>query len=167
MKKRLKIVTLLLGLGVLLAAGIVIGIALFFDPNDYKSEIAARVEKYTGRKLSLEGDIDLSVFPWLGVELGALSLGNASGFGREPFLTSERAEIRVQLLPLLKKEVRMDKVRLQGVTVDLIRAKDGKTNWDDLLQARVQADRHKGPPSLALLALGGIEVTNATIHWTD
>lgn len=167
MKKLLRIIAILLGLGVLLAGGAAIGVALFFDPNDYKDEITAWVEKHTGRKLDLRGDIKLSVFPWLGVELGALSLGNAPGFGREPFLISERAEVRVRLLPLLKKEVRTDTVSLQGMSVNLTRAKDGRANWDDFLPPSAQDSKHKRLLPPALLALGGIEITNARINWTD
>ena len=56
------------------------------NPNDYKGRIADSVKESTGRELVLKGDIKLSVFPWIALELGPASLGNPPGFGAEPFL---------------------------------------------------------------------------------
>jgi AsmA protein len=88
MKRLLKIVASVLGLLIILVGATGIAIVLLFDPNDYKDEITTLVEQRTGRKLTLTGPITLSVFPWLGIEAGALALGNAPGFGSEPFLRS-------------------------------------------------------------------------------
>ena len=65
---------------------VVLAVALLFivDPNDYKGQIASKVEEQTGRTLSIEGDMALSVFPWLGLEIGRTQLSNAEGFGDEP-----------------------------------------------------------------------------------
>ena len=67
----------------IVAAAIII--PLVVDPNDYKDEIVSKVKETTGRDLKIQGDIGLSVFPWLGLELGALELSNAKGFGDAPF----------------------------------------------------------------------------------
>ena len=49
-----------------------IALPFIVDPNDYKQEISSQVEKATGRTLILDGDIKLSVFPWIALELGPL-----------------------------------------------------------------------------------------------
>ena len=59
-----------------------------FDPNDYKPVVASWVEERTGRTLSIDDDLELSVFPWLAVETGGITLGNAPGFTTQPFLTT-------------------------------------------------------------------------------
>ena len=61
-------------------------VVVFVDPNDYRDDIARIVETETGRKLTLSGDLKLSVFPWLAVETGPASLSDAPGFGDEPFV---------------------------------------------------------------------------------
>ena len=76
------------------------------NPNDYKGRIAAAVKESTGRELILKGDIKLSVFPWVALELGPASLGNPPGFGAEPFLAFNHAAVRISLWRLLSK--RMD-----------------------------------------------------------
>lgn len=176
MNRLLKLILILLGLAVCVVVAAVIVIPMVFDPNDYKGQITELVEKETGRKLSLTGAIGLSVFPWLGVDLGAVSLGNAPGFGPEPFVRSEHAQVRVKLLPLLRKRVEMDTLSLQGLELNLARDKAGKSNWDDLLQRRAPAkeaapaqpaDRGTKAPPVAALALGGVAIENARMTWDD
>ncbi|MFB3083330.1 MAG: AsmA family protein, partial [Gammaproteobacteria bacterium] len=133
MKRLFKFLFTLLGLLVLLIVIAAIVIPLVVDPNDYKDQITALVEKRTGRTFSIPGKIELSVFPWLGIETGEVALGNAPGFGEQPFVKANKVEVRVQLLPLLEKHVEMDTIVIEGMTLNLARDKNGKTNWQDLL----------------------------------
>ena len=52
---------------------------ILVDPNDYKDEIAQQVYNKTGRTLTIEGDIDLSISLPLSVslELGQIELSNS------------------------------------------------------------------------------------------
>lgn len=74
MSQPLKIVAIVVGAIVALVIAAVIIVPLLFDPNDYKGQIASQARSATGRDLHIEGDLDLSVFPWLGVQTGRLSL---------------------------------------------------------------------------------------------
>ena len=71
---------------------------LLFDPNNFRDDISAEVERVTGREFVIEGDITLSYFPWLAIDVGKTRLGNAPGFGSEPFATFEHARLSVCLL---------------------------------------------------------------------
>lgn len=166
--KRL-LITLIVVLVVLIAAAVVV--ALVVDPNDYKDTIAQEVHKATGRQLVLEGDIHLSFFPWLGLELGTATLSDAPGFGDEAFARIQDAQLRVAVLPLFKGEVRVDTLRLKGLEINLIRDQGGRRNWDDLLGAREgekqAAAPEQGSKPPPLLAVGGIRVEDAAVHWED
>lgn len=152
-----------------------IALPFVVDPNDYKDEISTQVEKVTGRNLTLQGDIGLSVFPWIALELGPLSLSNAEGFKSDRFAQVEAAEIRIKLMPLLKKQLEMDTVVLDGLVLNLETDKNGKTNWDDLAQGsdkdeaedKSQADKKQSGPALASVSVAGIKLTNANILWSD
>ncbi len=98
-----------------LALLLLLGVALFVNPNDYKGRIEQQVKTTTGRDLTLQGDIKLSVFPWIALELGPASLGNAEGFGTEPFLSVQKAALRVRLLPLLHKELQVGRIEIDGI----------------------------------------------------
>src|SRR5690606_27850105 len=66
---------------VVLLIAAVVAVVVLVDPNDYKDQIAQAVEQQTGRTLTIEGDLDLTFFPWLGLKLGRAQLSDAPGFG--------------------------------------------------------------------------------------
>ncbi|MBL1320365.1 MAG: AsmA family protein [Methylophaga sp.] len=168
MRTLIKIIIFLI---ILVVAGL-IALPFFFDPNDYKEEISDTIEKATGRTLTLNGDIELSVFPWIAIELGPLSLSNAKGFKAEQFVKVENTEVRIKLMPLLKKQLVMDTVVLDGLTLNLEKNKAGKTNWDDLAgedkaSEEKPSDSDSNKPALSSINIDGIKLTNANIIWTD
>ncbi len=128
MKFLLKILLALLAIPVAAVAAV----HLFFDPNDYKNEIIAWVGEATGRRLTLEGDLGLSLFPWIGLEVRGASLSQPAGFGPEPFARIQEIHARIKPLPLLQGRVELEEVLGTGVTLNLIRGPDGRANWDDL-----------------------------------
>jgi AsmA protein len=161
---------------IVLVIATLIAIPFFVNPNDYKQEIADQVEQATGRTLTLEGDIELSVFPWIALELGPLSLSNAKGFNADSFAAVKAAEIRIKLLPLLKKQLEMDTIVLDGLELNLETNKAGKTNWDDLAGAP-SAESTEKPVSpkntnssaapLAAITIAGVQLTDANVNWID
>jgi AsmA protein len=175
MGKLLKILAAVAGVLVLLLVAAAVIIPLVVDPNDYKEEIVTKVKEATGRDLKIQGDIGLSVFPWLGLELGAVELSNAQGFGEAPFAAVSEAAVRVKIRPLLDKRLEADTVTLKGLRLNLAKAKDGRTNWDDLTaagkptepKAEKKAEAAPAGAPLAALAIGGIEITDARLSWQD
>lgn len=164
------LIKLILGLGIL---GIIIisaaAITLaYLDPNDYKDTIARKVKEETGRDLSIDGNIGLTFYPWLGLDIEGVTLSNANGFGKAPFLQTKTIKARAKLLPLLRKELEMDTLVLHGATINLAKNAKGVTNWDDLLKPKKEepASEDGGMP-LAALVLGGIDIKDANIHWQD
>lgn len=170
MGKLLKIVGGLLGLILLLVVAAVVILPMVVDPNDYKDEIIAKVQEQTGRTLRMEGDLKLSVFPWLGVEIGALELGNAKGFGDKPFAAVKHVAVRVKLMPLLSSKLEVDTIGLDGLQLNLAKNKAGVSNWDDLAKGG-EPKRDTTPaeagPGLAGFTIGGVDINNAQISWDD
>ncbi len=70
--------------------------ALLFDANALRDDLTALVKKETGRELTINGDLDLAFFPWLGFSMQDASLSNAPGFGDEPFATIDQASDRAR-----------------------------------------------------------------------
>ena len=86
MSRLLKILGLAVGVVVLLFVVVAVAVSLLFDPNDYKGDIATAVQNATGRELTLDGDLELALFPTIRIAVGAASLSNAPGFGDEPMM---------------------------------------------------------------------------------
>ena len=153
---------------VLLVIGVVAVAITTFDANAYKADIAEQVKEETGRDFNISGDINLTIYPWLGLEVSGVQLSNADGFGEAPFLNADTFKVRAKLLPLLRKELEMDTLILQGVNLNLAKNAEGKTNWDDLAKSgdKEKESSDSGLP-FAALVLGGIDVKDVNILWQD
>lgn len=139
-------------------------IVLLVDPNDYRDDIERMVESKTGRKLTLGGELKLSVFPWIALETGPASLGDAPGFGPEPFVSIEEARVGVRLLPLLRGAIEVGNVRLAGARIRLITDEQGRDNWADLGKQGEQApteDKSGEPTQLPTIA--GLVIEDAAV----
>lgn len=111
-----------------------------FDANNYKPQIIEQVENATGRDFTIDGEINLSIFPWVGLKVEDVSLGNGEGFKAKRFAAIKQLDIKVNVLPLLKKEVEIDIIRLHGLDVSLEVAKNKSNNWSSLAQAKTAGD---------------------------
>lgn len=151
----------------LLGTGAVVGIAVAgaayvaatFNPNDYKVKIIQAVKDSKQRNLHLDGDIKLSFFPNIGVNLGKVSLSEFNS--DKEFAAVETARVSLALMPLLSKQVIVNEVAVSGLKVTLVKHKNGTTNIDDLLGK----DENKKDGSQAVkfdIASVAIEKTNLT-----
>jgi AsmA protein len=167
--KLLKIFGVAFGVIVTLAIVAAIALWLTFDPNDYKSYLADWVGERTGRELVIEDDLELTFFPWLGVTTGNIRLGNAPGFGGEPFASIDRTTVSVRLLPLLRRQVEIGTVRLDGFELNLATDADGRNNWSDFVAEdgapESQASGEPGEPFLESLNIAGIDINDGLIFW--
>jgi len=130
---------LLLGLLLLLVAG---GFALthFFDPNDYKDEIRQLAHKHANLELELNGDIGWSLFPWLGLEITDAKVASAD-MPNDPFADLRLLGLSVQVLPLLRKEIQMSDIRIDGLNLNLHRNAQGQANWENIGQSNLDMEK--------------------------
>jgi len=172
MKRFLKIFGLIILTLVVIIAGVITYLVATVDLEQIKQQISQQVKKETGRELQIKGDLDLSVFPWLGVKIGETHLGNAAGFGGD-FAAFSRAEARLKLIPLFSRQVEMSTLIFDDFNLNLTRRKDGINNWTDLTTRNKPADDASAPqaghPEAQALALflEGAEIRNANIRFED
>lgn len=128
----------------LLSTAAVIGVAVAgaaylaatFNPNDYKEKIIQAVQDSRHRTLHLDGDISLSFFPDIGVNLNHVSLSEFNS--EQEFAAIESARVSLALLPLFGKQIIVNEVALSGLHATLIQHKDGTSNIDDLLAKKAE-----------------------------
>ena len=94
--KWLKRLLLVFGVLLLLVVGGVAAFVATFDPNAYKGRIEELVKAKTGRTLTLAGNMQLAIYPRLGLRLNDVSLSNPPGFGQQPFARVSQASLYVQ-----------------------------------------------------------------------
>jgi len=176
MAKPFKIFLWIVGGFIALVVLAAIALPLILNPNDYKDEAAAATKESTGRELRINGDIGLTLFPWLGASLTDVTLANASGFGPEPFAQVAEVHVAVRLLPLLfGRRIEVSKVRVDGLALNLAKNAEGKDNWSDFGDDHdTQTETPETPPPAPetrspplAFSVGGIEISNATFSYKD
>ncbi|MFG0418636.1 AsmA family protein [Pseudomonas sp. zjy_8] len=177
----------ILGLGLLglLLIIVALGFALthLFDPNDYKDEIRQLARDKAHVELTLNGDIGWSLFPWLGLELHEASVATLNK-PKEPFADLQMLGLSVRVLPLLRREVQMSDVRVEGLNLTLARDEQGHGNWEDIGKplpaqngagpdAPAQAPAEQTPATTdssdraIKLDIDSLTVNNARVQYTD
>ncbi|MDQ7089854.1 MAG: AsmA family protein [Methylococcales bacterium] len=165
MKKSLKIILYVftaLGTITLITA---LCLPFIVNPNDFKAQIESAVKAQTGRTLTINGDLKLSIFPWIGISTEQISLGNAAGFNTPYFAQIQQSEINVKLIPLFSKQLDVSEITIKGLRLALSKNKQGVNNWDDF-KSQPQSDTTTVNP-LALLAVAGLSIEDAEITWQD
>ena len=163
-------------IGVFIIAAV--ALVALFDPNDYKGVAASYVQQRTGRTLAVDEELRLDFFPWLALEAGGITIGNAPGFGDEPFARIASVSARVKLLPLLAGAVEVGRIDIDGIELNLARDAELRGNWDDLAKL---AEAPAGAPSVAAAGDGmepsatelsgldveGIRIENGTVNFRE
>ncbi|MFT6926097.1 MAG: AsmA protein [Psychromonas sp.] len=122
------------GLVIVLLAAVVLLMATI-DPNDYKQQIQTQVKKSINRDVAINGDISWAFYPQLGFSSGEIELRNPDGFNRENLLKIDQAALGIDLLPLLKGQIQIGELTVNGLVVNLITNKDGSSNLDNMQAA--------------------------------
>ncbi|NYT75445.1 AsmA family protein [Alcaligenaceae bacterium] len=123
----------LIGIVALMIVALV-GIAIFlltFDPNAYKSKLEEIVYNRFHRTLTIKGDIQLSLFPRIGLAVEDVSLSDREG--EDTFASIDSARFAVAIWPLLSNRLVVDHVAVSGFKAWVRRNEHGKFNFDDLL----------------------------------
>lgn len=172
--KALRIVGIVVAiLLVLVVAGVAVLYALF-DGEKIKGQLIDTVMEQKQRKLDIPGELKLSVWPDVSIKLGRLTLSEVGG--KEEFLALDSARVAVAVMPLLSKQVKVQRVEVDGLKMTLIKRKDGTLNIADLTgdsagqetPAKPEAGAGAGAPSEPLqVDIAGIGITNAQLTWRD
>lgn len=153
------------GIVVLLVIAVA-GFAYTFDANNYKEEIAELIESVTDRPINIAGDMDISLYPWIGIKINDVTIGNAAGFSNKTFATIGQFDVRIKVLPLLQKRLDVDKLVLHRLALELEMNAAGENNWSDFAGV-AENENVESESGLAGLTIGGIDLADSRISWVD
>lgn len=123
-----------IGAVVLLIAAF-IGVAVFIlniDPSAYKNRLAAMVKAQYDRELVVDGDIELSLFPRIGLTVNNISLSEPGS--KEIFAKVDTVRMAVALWPLMSNRFLVDHLAIDGFVAHIIRGAGGRYNFEDLIR---------------------------------
>ena len=124
---------ILIGLVVLVVVAVV-GLAIFlltFDPNAYKYKLEELVQERYNRTLTIDGEIELSLFPRIGLSVQGVSLSEPNS--TDTFASIESTRLAVAVWPLLSNSFVVDHVAISGLKARVMRDKQGQFNFSNLV----------------------------------
>ena len=166
--------------GTLLSLVLLVSLAILIvprvvDPNDFREEITRLVKQQTGRELQLQGDLSVSLFPWLGIRTQGLKLAQPNGIEGD-MLTVQTAQLRVKLLPLFSRRLEVDTVVLEGPRLNLVTLPGGVNSLTGLSTEGVGKNGVDGDPvpkpekpqaAVVALVIQGLQLTDGSLLWDD
>ncbi len=172
------------GLLLVLIVGAIVLIPRFVDVQKYKPMIEELVTEQTGRSFSMGDDIQLSVFPWVGVSLSDLRLGSPKGFENKDMIAVKRFEVRLRFMPLFSRKIEVSTFVVDTPRFFLEKAKNGKANWENIgpvagsggkkdteKKDTEKQDKRTGPSDQKLpiesLLVGNFSILNGLVSYVD
>ncbi|MCU7938988.1 MAG: AsmA family protein [gamma proteobacterium symbiont of Bathyaustriella thionipta] len=125
MKKLLKALIKIASVLIIIFVMISIGVALFVDINQYKTEITQLVEKETGLKLEIKGELRLSVFSGIKFNANDLKLWS----DKELIADVESVSLGLTAYSLYLGKLEITSVDLSVRTLKISRDKKGQFNF--------------------------------------
>lgn len=138
---------LIISVGVI-AVIAVIGLAavLFVDLSSYKPRIEAAASEALDLDFRIKGRIGLSIIPGVGVSLNDVSLKN----GAVDIASAEKISVTVELLPLIKKEIRIARFNIARPKIRIVSDKNGRFNFERPVKKEAKKAAEGGAPSLGI-----------------
>jgi len=154
----------------------VVGILLVapnFIPTDiYKTQIARAAESATGRALAINGDLKIAFFPRFQLELNDVTFANREGASPDDMATMDQLAIGLAVMPLLRREVVIDRLVLQRPVMNLEIDGNGRGNWEfdiETDQSTEQSDEGSDGEGFALneVSLGDVRLVDGDVRFRD
>jgi|GEM_PF-621375 len=120
-------------LGIVVLVAVVVA-AFFFlikviDFNEYKPRLHKAIKESTGYEVIIRGDITLTLSP-IGVSVSDIEVNNPTYHPETPFAKLGSFDVALDVPALLKKEIKVTQLSLDGLALNIEKIKDGKFNYD-------------------------------------
>lgn len=161
--------------GVLIVLLVVAALAapMFINQETIKAQLIAQVKKATGRTLEIKGDTSVKFFPNIAVSAEDVSLSNPEGFTTPYLVSLKKLETGAELRPLLRGELLINGITLDGATINLEELESGAKNWEfakDKLKdsaeeaAAAPEAQKKSQSPIKRFALGDVTISDSAVN---
>jgi AsmA protein len=154
----------------LLAVAAVAALLLFVDADRFRPRIERAASQSLGREVSL-GRLHWDPGSRIALASEGGAIANAPGFDVAQFASWRRISFGLGLWPLLRRDVRIDHLAIDGLVLDLQRNADGNANWTLVPAVSPGTTATIPPPATGKgglrIALDSLALTDATIRYRD
>ena len=155
-------------LAVLVVAGI-IALRLLFPMEKVKEQLQLQVKNKLNREVDFK-DLSLSL---KGLNITDFALSEKTSFKDGIFVSAKQVKASVDLKALFHKQIKIETIGLEDFTINVIKDKEGKFNFDDLLSRENQPASVDSPTQVAEdqqmfeISAKQLYTKNATINFSD
>lgn len=149
-----------------LAVAVIFGIIMTTDVNQYKPQIIELVKNTTKRDFNIEGDLKLAPSLIPTIKVSGVTFGNAEWGEKKPMLSVGNFEAEVALMPLLSKNVQINKLILKKPEILLETNAQGKGNWELDLGGSSEASSSSEATALGL-NVNEVQIDDASLTYKD
>ena len=158
---------------IILPVIVMVAVLIFLDRADltqHRDFIADSVSKIVGRRLSLNGEIDLDLSLTPSIVVTDIVLVNAPWATEPEMLSVHRIAVSIELSPLLHGDIHIPTFHLQGVKALLETSASGLSNWE--LQApaddsEVADDDNTASGGMKLPWIGDLSIGDVAFTYRD
>ncbi|MCL1971912.1 MAG: AsmA family protein [Endomicrobia bacterium] len=130
MKKIMKFAGILLCIVFVAAIVAFVVLKSIFTEEKIRGYIDDAAKTYLGREVKYE---KLS-FAFVGVNLENFSISENASFDKGTFAEIKRFSVKVEIFPLLRKEIRVKRIIVNGLEIKIVKEENSKYNFDDIIQ---------------------------------
>ena len=113
----------------------------FVDWTSYKKDFERETSRIVGQKVEVLGETKLRLLPLPSITFGGLSIGRNPD--KTPMMTVDQFTMDVELMPLLKREIKIVKLHLVRPRVNLHVDESGAIAWTNRQQFAVNPEQIK------------------------
>ncbi len=160
-KKRLIIAACVVGVLAILCLWVV---PKLVDLNRYRPQVEALLEKETGKPAHI-GHLQLTVFPYLSVQVDNFVLGNPPGFPAGDFVNTRRIYARVDAGALWDRKIVINSLVIEAPVIHLLSSPDGHWNFENPPTPATAAARpsESGKSSFSLGEISKIDLDGGVV----
>lgn len=155
---------------VILIAGVLVAPS-FVDWNARKQQIAELVKDATGRDLTINGDIDVTILPRPALRVEDVRLSNAPGASAPDMIRLPEARVSVAFGPLFEGQL-ATVVTLVRPIINLEKLADGRANWQfeaapTTVESASTDEQGAGEDDRLNVKLDSFQIVDGTISYLD
>lgn len=128
-----RLTTLSIKAGLVVAGiAVVVAYARLSEFGDLRKAMMQRFQQTLAGRLSIDGPVELTLSFPPSLSISDVRIRNSSWGTRPDMLKAGKVVAEVDLLPLVRGQTAVPRIRLLNVDLVVEKKKDGKTNWDEL-----------------------------------
>ena len=114
---------------IVLIVGVVVLLPLLVPQDTIRNQLISRVEESTGRTLTIDGDIKVSLVPRVKLELTGVTFANAAGAAAPDMAKLAQLQLEVGIFPLIRGNLDVSRFVLVDPVIEIEIDEKGRGNW--------------------------------------